>query len=197
MIISGIGYNGQDKTTKEHRWDRIISINILDLELGNSPNIMIQHWNHMIHIWLKHYVYNRTLIPGKRPGLYNSMAVFIISAFWHGFYPFYYVMFFFCAFFTEFAKDVYRSRVFFRFIPHPLSHIIANVLTLMTMNFFGVSFCLLTLEKGGSFSKAMHHFVYIYVIVLFVIFRFGGIPRKAAKLEEKLKLKETNKNKAE
>lgn len=80
----------------------------------------------MIHIWLKHYVYNRTLVKGKKPGLWNSMAVFIISAFWHGFYPFYYVMFFFCAFFAELAKDVYRSRVFFRFIPHPLGHIIGK-----------------------------------------------------------------------
>ncbi len=61
------------------------------------------------------------------------------------------------------------------------------------MNFFGVSFGLLTLERGGSFSKAMNHFVYIYVMVFFVIFRFGGIPQKAAKLEAKLKLKETNK----
>lgn len=80
----------------------------------------------MIHIWLKHYVYNRTLVNGQKPGLVNSMAVFIVSAFWHGFYPFYYVMFFFCAFLGELAKDVYRSRIYFSFIPHPLSSILAK-----------------------------------------------------------------------
>lgn len=126
IIASGLGYNGEDPKTKKPLFDRIYSINIADVELGLSPNLMIQSWNHMIHIWLKHYVYNRTLVPGKRPGLRNSMAVFIVSAFWHGFYPFYYVMFFFCAFFTELAKDVYRSRVFFRSIPYPLNSILAK-----------------------------------------------------------------------
>lgn len=146
----------------------------------------MQHWNHMIHIWLKHYVYNRTLVPGKRPGLYNSMAVFVVSAFWHGFYPQYYVMFFFAAFMGEVAKDIFRSRFLFRFIPHPLSHILANIATLITLNYLGISFVLLTFDKGYAFSKAMHHFVFIYIMVFFFIFRFGGIPQRAAKIEKKL-----------
>lgn len=58
------------------------------------------------------------------------------------------------------------------------------------LNYMGVSFGLLTFEKGGKFSKTMHHFVFILIMVFFVIFRFGGIPKKAAKLEEKIKLKE-------
>lgn len=186
MITSGLGYAGKDPKTGKDRFDRIVSIDILGVELGNSPNTMMQHWNHMIHIWLKHYVYNRTLVPGKKPTLYNSMAVFMVSAFWHGFYPFYYVMFFFTAFLGELAKDVYRSRVFFRFIPHPFGHILANILTMMSLNYLGTSFGLLTFELGYNFSKAMHHFVFIYIMVLFAIFRFGGIPRKAQKLEEQL-----------
>ena len=57
------------------------------------------------------------------------------------------------------------------------------------MNYLGISFMLLTFEKGWRFSASLYHYVYISIIVLFAIFRFGGIPRKAAKLEEKLKLK--------
>ena len=57
------------------------------------------------------------------------------------------------------------------------------------MNYLGISFMLLTFEKGWSFSSSLYHFVYIYIVVFFVIFRFGGIPRKAQKLEEKLKAK--------
>lgn len=60
---------------------------------------------------------------------------------------------------------------------------------MMTLNYFGICFCLLTFEKGMRFSGTMYHFVFIYVLVFFAIFRFGGIPRKAAKLEEKLKAK--------
>ena len=78
----------------------------------------------MIHLWLKCYVYERVLTKGKKPGLKESLPVFIISAFWHGFYPFYYVMFFFCAFFIELSKEIYRSRIFFRFIPYPFNNIV-------------------------------------------------------------------------
>ena len=106
MIACGLSYDGKDVKTGEQKFDKVISIRILEVELGNSPNTMIQHWNHMIHIWLKHYVYFRTLTPGQKPTLYNNIATFIVSAFWHGFYPFYYVMFFFCALLGELSKDI-------------------------------------------------------------------------------------------
>jgi hypothetical protein len=53
----------------------------------------------------------------------------------------------------------------------------------------GISFMLLTLEKGFKFSQSVNHFVYIYVFVFFAIFRFSGITKKAAKLEARLKEK--------
>ena len=80
----------------------------------------------MIHLWLKFYVYNRTLVPNQKPGFMSNMAVFFVSAFWHGFYPFYYVMFFYCAFLVELSKDIYRSRIFFRWIPYPLNSFLAK-----------------------------------------------------------------------
>jgi lysophospholipid acyltransferase len=117
----------------------------------------------------------------------NNMAVFVTSAFWHGFYPFYYIMFVFSAILSELAKDIYRSRIFFRWIPSPLNSIIANFLSMLMMNFMGISFMLLTFEKGWRFSSSVSHFVYIVITIFFVIFRFGGITKKAAKLEQKLK----------
>jgi lysophospholipid acyltransferase len=117
----------------------------------------------------------------------NNLAVFITSAFWHGFYPFYYVMFFFSAILSELAKDIYRSRILFRWIPYPLNSILASFLSMLMMNFMGISFMLLTMEKGWRFSSSVYHFVYIVIVVLFVIFRFGGVTRKASKLEAKLK----------
>lgn len=60
---------------------------------------------------------------------------------------------------------------------------------MLTMNYLGISFMLLTFENAGSFSKTLYHFVYIYIVLLFVIFRFGGIPKMAAKLEEKINAK--------
>lgn len=50
----------------------------------------------------------------------------------------------------------------------------------------GVSFMLLTFEKGFRFGKSVHFFVYIYIIVLYALFRVFGISKKAAKLQQKL-----------
>ena len=140
---------------------------------------MMQHWNHMIHLWLKNYVYVRTLVPGKKPGLWNNLATFIVSAFWHGFYPFYYVMFFFSALLGELAKDVYRSRIYFRWIPYPINLVLAHFFSLLAMNYMGISFICLTFEKGWRFSGSLHHFIYIGIVVGLLITRLGNIPRKA------------------
>lgn len=189
MISSGLGYAGKDEKTGKEKFDKIYSIRVLDVEFGLSPQLMMVQWNHQIHLWLKYYIYNRTLVPGKRPGLMNNMAVFITSAFWHGFYPCYYMIFFFAAILSELAKDIYRSRILFRWIPHPLSSILASFLSMLMMNFIGVSFMLLTFEKGIRFSASVYHFVYITIVVMFVIFRFGGITKRAAKLEKKIQEK--------
>ena len=113
-----------------------------------------------------------------------------MSAFWHGFYPFYYVMFFFCALVGEISKDVYRSRVYFIWIPYPFSSILANFVSMLTMNYLGACFQMLTFERGWRYSSSLHHFVLIYVVAIFFLFRFGKIPKRAAKLEAKIKAKE-------
>ena len=71
-------------------------------------------------------MYNRVAVPGKRAGFKENMLTYMVSAFWHGFYPFYYVVFFFSAMLTELAKDVFRSRVLFSFIPYPLNSILGK-----------------------------------------------------------------------
>jgi hypothetical protein len=61
---------------------------------------------------------------------------------------------------------------------------------MLAMNFLGVSFGLLTFEKGLNFTNSLHNFVFILIFVLFVFFRFSGIVKKAQKLEEKRKIAE-------
>ena len=39
-----------------------------------------------------------------------SFATFLVSGFWHGLYPFFYVMFFFAAILQECAKDAFKAR---------------------------------------------------------------------------------------
>jgi lysophospholipid acyltransferase len=137
IISSGLGYNGKDKEGND-KWDKVVSVYIWELETANSPIEMLRFWNHQVHLWLKFYVMGRLCAPGKRPGAFENMMTFIVSAFWHGFYPFYYVLFFFAALLVEVSKDIFKARYLFRFIPSVLRPVVANLVSMVIMNYLGI-----------------------------------------------------------
>jgi lysophospholipid acyltransferase len=92
MISCGIAYNG-DNEKKQINWERIVNCSVWINETSPTPLEMMRVWNHQIHQWLKHYVQSRINAPGERVGLKATFGTFMVSAFWHGFYPFYYFMF--------------------------------------------------------------------------------------------------------
>lgn len=113
----------------------------------------------------------------------ETLGTFAVSAFWHGFYPFYYAMFFISGCFVELAKDIYRSRALFYFLSPSVSHWLANFLTMTVMNFLGTSFSLLTFEKGGNFGNATYYFIFICIPILMVGIKVLGLPAKAKAFE--------------
>jgi lysophospholipid acyltransferase len=137
-------------------------------------------------------VQSRVVKPGTRATPKDNMIVYMVSAFWHGFYPFYYVMFFFTAIFAEISKDIYRSRILFSGIPPKVRYFMCWFLMFITMNYLAISFNQLTFEKGGNFARSTNYFVYISLIVVFVAFRFSGIvqyAQKKQKVEDAKKVK--------
>ena len=58
---------------------------------------------------------------------------------------------------------------------------------MLFMNYLGTSFMMLTFERGNNFSGSVNHFIFILIVLLLLAFRGLNIPRKAAKLEEKIK----------
>ena len=98
----GLSYNPQ-KITKgdteiiEHKFDKIDSCGITEVETHINPKVKMQYWNRSCHFWLKYNVCLR-IINIESPVFKNNMNLaslitFIISAFWHGFYPSYYLSF--------------------------------------------------------------------------------------------------------
>ena len=136
IVASGLGYNGVEKG--DHKWDKIIGVYIWEVETASSPIEMLRFWNHQVHLWLKFYIMGRLTKPGKRPGAFENMATFLVSEFWHGFYPFYYIMFFFAAVLSEVSKDMYKARIFFGFIPAPMRPVVANYFAMFCMNYLGI-----------------------------------------------------------
>lgn len=120
LTISGISYDDKTKT-----FDNIQSVGIWNIEFGDSPKTMIDSWNHQTAVWLKHYVYEWC------PKKYGpTFVTFMVSAFWHGFYPNYYWFFFNAFLLTESSRIIFKNKHIFSFLPSSIWGILANFVSL-------------------------------------------------------------------
>jgi len=186
LIACGLAYKAQPGA-KGDTWDRIVSVYVWGVEFDPSPPSKMIYWNHGVHLWLKNHVALRMVKKGERLSTAQNMITFGVSAFWHGFYPFYYIMFFMASLFAETCKDIYRARSLFAGIPDTVNFVLAHFFVTLAMNYFGVSLCCLTFEKGWNFMKGTWSFVYILVPLTFVLIKMAGIVGYAKKLEAKKK----------
>lgn len=113
-ILSGLGYKGVDPKTGRVNWNRLQNVNPLGVELAQNSRAFLENWNLNTNKWLRNYVYLRVTPKGKKPGFRASLATFATSAFWHGFYPGYYLSFILAAFIQTVAKSGLHT---YRFLP--------------------------------------------------------------------------------
>ena len=104
-VLAGIGYNGVDPKTGKVDWNRLQNVNPLGVELAQNSRAYLENWNINTNHWLRNYMYLRVTPKGKKPGFRASLATFVTSAFWHGFYPGYYLSFVLAAFLQTVAKS--------------------------------------------------------------------------------------------
>ena len=129
----------------------------------------------------------RLATPGKRVGFFENMTTFIVSAFWHGFQPMFYLMFFFAAIIVEVAKDLFKARAVFSFIPAWLRPLIANFLSMLALNYLGTLHNAKSFQNGFLFCGATYYFIFIGSIVILVGSRTLGLVKYAQALEKKSK----------
>ncbi|XP_039300216.1 LOW QUALITY PROTEIN: lysophospholipid acyltransferase 2 [Nilaparvata lugens] len=137
--LSGIGFNGYDSNGVA-KWDLVSNVDILQFEFGVTLRDSIEHWNKGTNVWLRMTVYER--VPAK----YATLLTYALSAFWHGFYPGYYLTFASGALFT------YASRAIRRCIRHYFQEpavvkafydLVTMVATRVVMTYITFSFVLL------------------------------------------------------
>jgi lysophospholipid acyltransferase len=92
-ILSGIGYAGVDPKTGKASWDRLVNVKPFELEMAQNTRAYLGSWNINTNNWLRNYVYLRVTPKGQKPGFQSTLATFLTSAMWHGFYPGYYLTF--------------------------------------------------------------------------------------------------------
>ena len=147
-IASGFGYNGRKEVSEtdmideadpdrkgEHQWDKFIGVYVYDCETATNSNTFLNRWNYRVHVWLKYYISERLSGKDQRPTTSHYLITFMTSAFWHGFYPFYYVAFGF-AILSSFAhKDVYNMWILFRPIPSFIRTVLCILINALCINY--------------------------------------------------------------
>ncbi|RWW05435.1 hypothetical protein BHE74_00006986 [Ensete ventricosum] len=84
IIISGFGFSGwSDSSPPKPLWDRAKNVDILGVEFATSAVQLPLVWNIQVSTWLRHYVYERLIEKGKKPGFFQLLATQTISAVWH------------------------------------------------------------------------------------------------------------------
>lgn len=79
------GFDGFDAEGKAIGWETANNVDILDFEFAQKVSTLSVAWNKKTSNWLTRYVYIRN--NG------SLLATYGMSAFWHGFYPGYYMFF--------------------------------------------------------------------------------------------------------
>ncbi|KAK8805640.1 hypothetical protein WA158_002296 [Blastocystis sp. Blastoise] len=170
---------GSVKTEKGIQWTGVSNVNVFKFLLSQDMGEATKNWNLRTQKWLSRYVYFRTG--------YSLLCVYIVSAFWHGFYPGYYISFLFCGV-CQYASRFTKTRLYNRIKDnYYLEKIYCRLANIMTM-FYGC-YCvnahfLLSLENAKKYYGNLHYIPHIALLIALCILMI--IPPKKDTTKEKM-----------
>jgi hypothetical protein len=172
------GFDGFDKDGNELGWETSNNMNIFGFELAQDLQSATKNWNIKTSSWLTRYVYMRT---GG-----NLIAVYGMSAFWHGFYPGYY-MFFLSVPLVTFCDRLAKKKLspYFSKSQFSLYGILAGVATSVVMNYMILVFVILAGEWSWNVYKTNYYFGHIACVVFYIILTLMPKPPKSDEKKKK------------
>merc|ERR1712071_501525 len=130
------GFNGFDDKGESKGWTNCSNMDIITFETAPNIKTFSAAWNKRTAHWLAHYVYMRT---GG-----SLAAVYSMSAFWHGFYPGYY-MFFLSVPLPSFCDRLAKKKIspYFSSASYTLYDIACRLAVTITINYMILGFTML------------------------------------------------------
>nr|KJB29824.1 hypothetical protein B456_005G120200 [Gossypium raimondii] len=172
IIISGLGFSGwTESSPPKPKWDRAKNVDIPGVELAKSAVVLPLVWNIQVSTWLRHYVYERLITKGKKPGFFQLLATQTVSAVWHqGLYPGYML------FFVQSALMIAGSRVLYRWEQATNMGLVKKALvfinfayTLLILNYSAVGFLVLSLHESLALYGSVYYVGTILPITLILL----------------------------
>ncbi|KAG6022072.1 hypothetical protein E4U41_002321 [Claviceps citrina] len=192
-ILAGLGYNGVDPLTGKVFWNRLQNVDPWAVESAQNPRGYLAGWNMNTNNWLRNYVYLRVTPRGKKPGFRASLMTFGTSAFWHGFYPGYYLTFVLASLIQTAAKNLRRLvRPFFldsvtaQPLPRKKYYDMASlVVTQLTFSFATTPFLVLTFSGAVRAWSRVYFYGAAWTIICLIFFASPGKAALRAELEKR------------
>ncbi|KAF0701623.1 Aste57867_7951 [Aphanomyces stellatus] len=169
-VLSGFGFEGFTKYGTPVGWNGVSNVDILGFEFGQSIRDLSRAWNQGTQAWLQRYVYERSG--------HSLLATYFVSAFWHGFYPGYYLFFLSVPLPTavnRLARTVLRPYTVDKSWK-PLYDIIGTIATSLTINYLAVSFVALSWEESIFGWKSLYFAGHVGLVLVYVLLLL--VPRK-------------------
>jgi len=155
------GFEGFDENGKEKGWDNSNNMDIIGFEFATNLKNFSGAWNKKTSNWLARYVYFRT--NG------SLIATYALSAFWHGFYPGYY-LFFLCVPFATICERLGRKKLTPRFGDMPGYGILCWACTSILMSVYLICpFQLLAFDWSIGFWKSCYYSGHIALVIFYVV----------------------------
>lgn len=168
-IAAGLGFNGYDSSGTP-KWDLVENVSVWDVELANSLKVNIDGWNKKTLVWLRRVVYDRA-------PKHQTLAVFGVSAVWHGFYPGYYLTFGTAALFTIAARQM-RRNVRQHFQQTQFMRTLYDAITFFFTRMANayITFPFLTLELMPTLRVYAAQYFWMHFAALAVVVYFAVVP---------------------
>mmetsp|Transcript_7988 Transcript_7988/g.22950 ORF Transcript_7988/g.22950 Transcript_7988/m.22950 type:complete len:501 (+) Transcript_7988:100-1602(+) len=168
------GFDGFDDKGEPIGWDAACNLDIIGFELAPDIQHMSKEWNKKTSNWLTRYIYIRT---GG-----SLLAVYSLSAFWHGFYPGYY-MFFLSVPLLTFCDRLAKKKIspYFSKSRYGPYGIISTIATTCSVNYTVSSFLMLAGSWAFALWKSHYFFGHVGGLVFYAILTFLPKPKEESK----------------
>eukprot|EP00038_Savillea_parva_P000974 m.100341 g.100341 ORF g.100341 m.100341 type:complete len:542 (+) comp10343_c0_seq3:84-1709(+) len=176
--VAGLGFKGNDAQGNAD-WTLLTNLNTRKVEFADNLKCVLDHWNIQTQRWLVFVCYERL------PKSYNTYAVMLLSALWHGPYLGYYMTFITAAFVVEANRKV-RNNIRPYFVPegskdsNTLYWILGWLTTLVVLNYLVGPFVELTADASIKYWNNQYWFLHIAVAFVLVTFPGKAKPKKDA-----------------
>jgi lysophospholipid acyltransferase len=182
-ICSGIAYSG------DGNFNNIKATDIIGVEIPESPRSITNSWNKQTNEFLIRYIYIRVMNGNKNRQPLATLAVFFTSAYWHGFYPCYYITFLSFFFVLAVSRSIYKCSPLLTFLPSIIKRFLSISLTITFIYYFSSIYHLTDTTLMYNFLKNTYFVPHILVLSAFGLSLVVPLP-KTDKQKDKSKVKE-------